>query len=119
MTETGEPNALIYDPQRCPWTAALRVIGGKWKGLIWWRLSRGLTRSSDLKRSIPQVTRKMLTQQLREMERDGIVLRTVHPEVPPRVEYALTDYGRSLAPVFDAVCSWGARHRERLDNSEV
>lgn len=101
-----------YDPERCPFTATWNVLGGRWKGILWWRLSRGLGRFTDLRRSIPQVTKKVLTQQLRELERDGIVRREVFPEVPPRVEYSLTDYGRTLAPVIDAICRWGGRHLE-------
>lgn len=113
MNESDNAAELVYDPAKCPWTAALSVIGGKWKGLIWWRLSRGLTRSAALQRSIPQVSRKMLTQQLRELERDGIVSRRIYPEVPPRVEYALTDYGKSLAPVFETLYAWGDAHLQR------
>ena len=86
------------------------MIGGKWKGVIWWRLSRGLGRFGQLQRSIPQVTRKILAQQLREMERDGVVRRDVFDELPARVEYSLTEHGRSLAPVMDAICAWGAAH---------
>jgi DNA-binding HxlR family transcriptional regulator len=86
------------------------VIGGKWKGVIWWRLSNGLGRFAELERAIPQVSRKMLVQQLREMERDGVVRREVFASVPPRVEYSLTEHGRSLAGVMDVICTWGAAH---------
>ena len=98
---------------RCPLTATLNVIGGKRKGLIWWRLSTGMRRFGELRRSIPDITSKMLTQQLRELERDGVVNRTVHAEVPPRVEYSLTAYGETLAPVMDLMCRWGGAHLER------
>jgi len=89
------------------------VIGGKWKGVLWWRLSNGLGRFGELHRAVPQISRKMLTQQLRELERDGVVERRDFAEVPPRVEYSLTDYGRSLTPVIEAICAWGGRHLER------
>lgn len=89
------------------------MIGGKWKGIIWWRLSNGLGRFGELQRAIPQITKKMLAQQLRELERDGIVRRQVFPEVPPRVEYALTEYGLSLGPVIEAIGQWGGRHLQR------
>ena len=102
--------SMLYEPDRCPFTATWRIIGGKWKGIIWWRLSRGLCRFNELRRAIPQVSQKMLTQQLREMERDGIVQRTVFEEMPPRVEYSLSDHGRSLAKVVDVICEWGADH---------
>jgi DNA-binding HxlR family transcriptional regulator len=88
----------------------MNVIGGKWKGLIWWRLESGVSRHGELRRSIPVITPKTLTQQLRELEDDGIVSRRVYAEVPPRVEYALTDYGRTLAPVFQILCTWGETH---------
>lgn len=113
MSEQRTQEAYLYDPASCPLTATLGVIGGKWKGLIWWRLSHGLGRFGELRRSIPQITRKMLTQQLRDLERDGVVKRTVYPEVPARVEYELTDYGRSLEPVIEAISSWGEKHLER------
>ncbi len=103
----------LYDPERCPFTATWNVIGGKWKGLIWWRLTNGLGRFSDLQKAIPQITKKVLAQQLRELERDGVVHREVFAEVPSRVEYSLTDYGQSLAPVIEEICKWGAEHLQR------
>lgn len=111
-----DPEVYLYDRERCPFTATVDVIGGKWKGVIWWRLSRGLGRFGEMQRAIPQITKKMLVQQLRELERDGIVHRQVFAEVPPRVEYSLTDYGRSLGPVIDAMCAWGARHLQGMRN---
>ena len=92
----------------CPITATLNVIGGKRKGQIWWRLSSGIRRFGELQRSIPEITPKMLTQQLRELERDGIVLRTAYPQVPPKVEYSLTEWGRKMCPALDALLEWGA-----------
>lgn len=88
-------------------SATLRVIGGKWKPLILCYLGRGPRRPGDLLRLIPPITPKMLTQQLRELAADGIVTRTVFPEVPPHVEYALTPVGRSLRPVLLAMSTWG------------
>jgi len=86
---------------------ALRCIDGRWKMPILAHLSGNETmRFSDLQRAIPQASQKMLTQHLRELERDGIVARTVYPEVPPRVEYRLTDLGRGLTPVFLALADW-------------
>jgi DNA-binding HxlR family transcriptional regulator len=88
-------------------TAALRSIDGRWKMPLLAHLSaKGIMRFSDLERSIPQASQKMLTQHLRELERDGIVTRTVYPEVPPRVEYGLTDVGKGLGPVFRALADW-------------
>ena len=113
MARDAEPDVLPYNPERCPFTATWRVIGGKWKGLIWWRLSRGLSRFGQLRRSLPQVSKKMLVQQLRELERDGIVRRDEFDQVPPRVEYSLTAYGRSLEPVILAISTWGFDHLEK------
>ncbi len=115
MTTDSDPDVYLYDPERCPFTATWNVIGGKWKGIIWWRLSNGLARFSELQRAIPQVTKKMLAKQLRELERDGIVHRRIFAEVPPRVEYSLTEYGLSLQPVIDSICAWGGGHLQRLE----
>lgn len=86
------------------------MIGGKWKPVILFHLNLGMRRNGELRRLIPGITQKMLTQQLRELERDGIVSRTIHATVPPRVDYALTDGGRSLEPVLRAMADWGRAH---------
>lgn len=91
----------------CPVTATISVIGGKWKPIILWMLWSDTLRFSELKRMIPGVTQKMLTQQLRELERDAIVHREVYPVVPPKVEYSLTEKGRTLGPTLQAMASWG------------
>jgi DNA-binding HxlR family transcriptional regulator len=93
----------------CPATETLRVISGRWKVPIVWVLFKGTLRFSELRREMLPVTPKMLAQQLRELEKDGIVLRRVYPEVPPKVEYSLTATGRSLQPVVKAMCKWGKR----------
>jgi DNA-binding HxlR family transcriptional regulator len=86
---------------------AIRILEGRWKLLILFHLFGGKTlRFSDLERAIPGVSQKMLTQQLRQLERDGILTRTVHPEVPPRVEYHLTEWGQSLCPALDQLLTW-------------
>ncbi len=94
----------------CPVTAAISVIGGKWKSIIMWILFQGTRRFGEMKKMIPGITSKMLTQQLRELEKDGIVNRKVYPVVPPKVEYSLTDYGRTLGPVLKAIAAWGNIH---------
>ena len=91
----------------CPAEATLQVIGGRWKTLILWHLFQGSQRFSVLLRAIDGVTQKMLTQQLREMEQDGIVQRKIYAEVPPKVEYSVTALGASLRPVVAAMCKWG------------
>lgn len=97
----------------CPVAATLQLIGGKYKGLILWSLLDGTLRFSGLRRAVPCATPKMLTQQLRELEADGLISRTVYPVVPPKVEYALTDLGKSLHPVLEAMQSWGAAYLAR------
>lgn len=94
----------------CPVEAALDVIGGKWKPLILWALGDNVLRFSELQKGLPGVNTKMLTKQLRELEEDGVITRTVYPEVPPRVEYAITDFGRTLIPILQALCNWGAEY---------
>jgi len=92
---------------RCGVEITLNLVGGKWKGLILWHLCQKTYRFSQLKRRTTGVTQKMLTQQLRELERDGLVHREVYPQVPPKVEYSLTDAGRSLEPLLQLMCKWG------------
>ncbi|MPY90682.1 MAG: transcriptional regulator [Luteitalea sp.] len=95
----------------CPIYMTLAAIGGRWKPLIIYRLFEGTKRFSELKRGIVGVTQKMLTQQLRELERSGLVTRRVYPQVPPRVEYSLTVTGESLRGVMQAMSAWGERYR--------
>ncbi|GAA0131855.1 winged helix-turn-helix transcriptional regulator [Bacillus velezensis] len=90
--------------------AALEVIGGKWKCVILCHLMRGKKRTSELKRLMPDITQKMLTQQLRELEADGVINRIVYNQVPPKVEYELSEYGHSLERILNALCDWGAMH---------
>ena len=87
------------------------VIGGKWKPIILYNLKkRGTLRTSELKKLIPNISQKMLTQQLRELEKDGIINRKVYNQVPPKVEYSLTEYGCSLNELLDNLCKWGEKH---------
>lgn len=97
----------------CTVDVTLKVLGGKWKPVILWYVSRGTIRFNQLHRQITGITQKMLTQQLRELEKDGLILRTVYPEVPPRVEYSITEYGTSLRPVLRAMSEWGRTHAGR------
>ena len=97
----------------CPVETTLLLIGNKWKVLILRDLLDGTKRFGELKRSIGSVSQKVLTQQLRAMESDGLVHREVYAEVPPRVEYTLTETGISLKPVLDAMQSWGEEYKRR------
>ncbi|HEX3548056.1 MAG TPA: helix-turn-helix domain-containing protein [Mycobacterium sp.] len=95
----------------CPVEATLEVIGGKWKAvLIYHMMHGGPHRFAELRRKTTGISDRVLTRQLRELETDGIVHRAVFAEVPPRVEYSLTEYGESLRPVTEAMCQWGKRH---------
>ncbi len=94
----------------CPVEATLRVIGGRWKVLILRELFRDTRRFCEMHRSIGGITQKMLTQQLREMENDGIILRKVYPQVPPKVEYSLTPLGKSLGRILEDMSAWGVKH---------
>ena len=105
----------------CAVELTLQVIGGKWKPVILYHLSHdGVLRFGELKKAMPNITQKMLTQQLRELERDGLVHRTVYAEVPPRVEYSLTQFGATILPVLQSLSQWGQAFEQRLaDASET
>ena len=98
----------------CSVELALQVIGGKWKPLILYHLSRnGTSRFGELRKTMPNITQKMLTQQLRELEQDGLVHRLVYPQVPPKVEYSLSDFGMSVLPILERLSEWGRSYEER------
>lgn len=91
----------------CPIEATLDLIGGKYKALILWHLINKTLRFNELRKLMPQATAKMLTQQLRELENNGLLDRIVYPVVPPKVEYSLTEFGESIIPILETMCSWG------------
>lgn len=99
----------------CPVEATLDLIGGKYKALILWHLSDGVLRFSELRSRIPKATPKMLTQQLRELETQALIHREVYPVIPPKVEYSLTETGRSLMPILVAMRDWGADYLRSKD----
>lgn len=92
----------------CPVAATLHLIGGKYKALLLWHLSGRVLRFNQLRQLVPEATPKMLTQQLRELEQDGLINRKVYPVVPPKVEYSLTALGESLFPILKAMYEWGS-----------
>lgn len=94
--------------KNCPVSATIRLIGGKYKALLLWHLTDQTLRFSGLRKLVPEATPKMLTQQLRELEDDGLITRKIYPVVPPKVEYSLTELGRSLFPILQAMYDWGA-----------
>src|SRR5499427_6302728 len=111
------PNGAVYAPAKHAEGAemALKVLEGRWKMIILFHLfARPVLRFSELERAIPAVSQKMLIQQLRELERDGIVTRTVYPQVPPKVEYNLTKWGQEMCPALDSLLEWAALRPKQL-----
>lgn len=102
--------AITCNNFTCPVEATIRLIGGKYKAVILWHLMNSTLRYSELHRRLPKATDKMLAQQLRELEKDGLIHREVYPVVPPRTEYSLTDFGNSLAPILEEMCNWGEQY---------
>jgi len=100
----------------CPVEVTLEVVGGKWKGVILFYLLEGTKRFNELRRLLPDVTQRMLTLQLRELERDRIVQRKIYPEIPPKVEYSLTEFGKSLKPIIFTMREWGLQYRAKIRN---
>jgi DNA-binding HxlR family transcriptional regulator len=102
------PNEKQYP---CPVEVTIEAIGGKWKCVILWWLRRDAKRFGELKLLMPKIAQKVLTQQLRELEREGLVDRISYAESPPRVEYSLTAHGQTLTPITELMCEWGKSHR--------
>jgi len=98
----------------CPVETAVNLVGAKWKILIIYHLIGGVKRFNELRRLLPGVTQRMLTLHLRELEKDGLVVRDVYPEVPPRVEYSLSELGRSLTPILTQLGDWGREYEEKF-----
>ncbi|MFV0380572.1 MAG: winged helix-turn-helix transcriptional regulator [Anaerorhabdus sp.] len=93
--------------EKCPVSTTLKIIGGKYKALVLWHCSHETLRFSQIRRLIPEATAKMLTQQLRELEKDKLIIRKVYPVVPPKVEYSISDKGKSLYSILEAMYNWG------------
>ncbi len=101
----------------CPVETCMELLNGKWKPRILWHLHQNeLLRFNELRRKLPGVTAKMLTQQLRELEQDGLVLRTVYPVVPPKVEYTFTEFGQTFRPILAHIAQWGSDHNAHIVN---
>lgn len=100
----------------CSVEATLDVIGGKWKGVILFHLLEKTCRFNELRRLVPSVTQRVLTLQLRELEEDGVIHRKIYAEIPPRVEYSLTDFGRTLEPIILLMRDWGNEYQRNIQN---
>lgn len=102
---------------QCPVEITIKLIGGKYKAIILWHLIDKTLRFGELKKLVTSATPKMLTQQLRELEEGGLINRCVYPVVPPKVEYSLTEFGKSIVPVLDVMCKWGTDYLEENKNA--
>ena len=103
--------------EQCPMEIGLNVLSGKWKLKILWQISKGAVRFNELQRRLGKITTKTLTQQLRELEDQKIIQRTVYPENPPKVEYALTELGESICPVLKSLCDWGTDYQAAVSKN--
>lgn len=117
MTTRKKSSTYSYNEERlieCDLTYAINMIGGRWKLQLLYQLEQGKRRFSELKRAFPGITERMLTLQLKTMEQDGLVKRTIHAEIPPRVEYELTPQAHALIPVLNQLSTWGNQQRATL-----
>ena len=103
----------------CPVEATLDVIGGKWKGVILFHLLPGPQRFSELRRRLPAITQRMLTLQLRELEEDGIIHREIYQQIPPKVEYSLTEFGKTLEPILLTLLKWGEQYTDQIVETKL
>lgn len=103
---------------QCSMELTLDLIGGKWKALILWHLGQNTLRFSELKKTLPKITQKMLTQQLRELEASGLIKRFIYTQIPPKVEYSLTPNGKSLLPILDTLCQWGQNYAQTMEAAD-
>ena len=111
QTDKIEKN-IIFDENSCPVTATMQVLGGKWKAILINAIYHtSPARFGELKRSVKGITQSMLTQQLRELEVDGLISRKIYAEIPPRVEYTLTEFGLTLSPIMQSMAKWGEEYR--------
>lgn len=110
--EVKDEKKIVFDEISCPVTATMQVLGGKWKSILINAIYlTAPARFGELKRSVVGITQSMLTQQLRELEEDGLISRKIYAEIPPRVEYTLTEFGLTLSPIMQAMAKWGEEYR--------
>ena len=101
-------------PEHCPMDVGLNILSGKWTLRILWHLSKGPVRFNELQRSLGTITTKTLSQQLQQLEEKQIILRTVYPETPPKVEYSLTEVGKTIQPILKELCEWGTNYQKAI-----
>ena len=110
--EVRSERIFVFDEKSCPVTATMQVLGGKWKAILINAIYlTSPARFGELKRSVKGITQSMLTQQLRELEDDGLISRKIYAEIPPRVEYTLTEFGLTLSPIMQSMAKWGEEYR--------
>jgi DNA-binding HxlR family transcriptional regulator len=110
--EIKNEKIIVFDEKSCPVTATMQVLGGKWKAILINAIYHtSPARFGELKRSVKGITQSMLTSQLRELEEDGIISRKIYAEIPPRVEYTLTEFGLTLSPIMISMANWGKEYR--------
>lgn len=102
---------VVCSPETCPVTFATGLIGGRWKPIIIYLISQGICRFGEMQRSMPLISKTMLTQELRDLEKNGIIHREVFAEIPPRVEYSLTEWGNNALPILQSMAAWGNHYR--------
>ena len=116
--EDKNEKKFVFDEASCPVTATMQVLGGKWKAILINAIYHtSPARFGELKRSVKGITQSMLTQQLRELEEDGLISRKIYAEIPPRVEYTLTDFGLTLSPIMQSMANWGKEYRMKKQNA--
>jgi DNA-binding HxlR family transcriptional regulator len=115
--EVENKESFVFDEKSCPVTAIMQVLGGKWKAILINAIYHiSPARFGELKRSVKRITQSMLTQQLRELEDDGVISRKIYAEIPPRVEYTLTEFGLTLSPIMQSMAIWGEKYRMKKQN---
>lgn len=103
------------DKYGCPISVTIDVIGGKWKGIILYHLSIGTKRFNEIRKLMPNITQRMLTLQLRELEQNGIINRKIYQQIPPKVEYSLSEFGETLLPIISDMRDWGEQYRHKIE----
>ncbi|GAB4411736.1 MAG: hypothetical protein OHK0053_38420 [Microscillaceae bacterium] len=105
------PENFVCTLASCPVTLTTEIIGGRWKPMIIFMIANQIRRFGQMQRTLPTISKKMLTQELRDLERNGIIHREIFPEIPPRVEYSLTEWGKATLPILQAMAEWGGKYR--------